>query len=1715
MIGSIRADVGSGKENWTFSGTAADAENRRQFNALVRSITVACGSSHADIPVLMDYLTPYPDDFAAATEAIEFIFRLLYFLTSGPARNLVNSYVKDLDGPRALIELHNSYGRVTQSILSGLRAAIDAFVISPKTPPRSQIIKLKDMRMELAEALGEVATDADFMRDFRHALDPAYRMTYMLLTREPPPSLDELAEFAGREQESIRANSASAASATAAAAASPSKPPTPQDRSPRTGKAGGGNKGRGGGGQKGNGGQRGGRSGNAPRPPYCHFCKKDHPSHKCSLFPAAKAAADREAADRQRRAPPKREDAAVADHDGSSRADSSEWEETSDELAALTGEGCTAVPHDPPTPAVASAAREHEFIDVTVDTAASRHLFNSDTLFTSFSGETPPHFIVPASKPSRANAVGTVTMRVKDVDDQSVDITLDRACKMTNNPHNLLSVPTLLGHTGEARRIDNPDLLGHTITFTSPPATVPLHRTRSGLLALRARPTGTHPSPSRSPLTTPLPLEAAAPADSVTKERPQPRRGTVDWQIRRSYYRALREQGYHTGQPRLDVFTDRKGPVLGNSQEPLFYDGNAYDETWTAHDFFINPPWTSTDIWRTLEKQEHDFALDPEHTSYLTVLPNIKSAPWRHLTLGHHVVEVIPSASTLDLFSRPREHTFSPSALRSAGDEGGPDRVFVQECPVDVLILYRDNTTPRRADDYLKAHVRFGHYGSQHIIRLLEAGVNTGLQLSAKTLRKCDPLCGCVACKLAKTKRPRMGKAKDPDRHQAAAILSHVSTDIHGPVPVTSHSGMRYLVVFVCLRTRWTAAHFMSQKDELLDCILAFMQHVKTLGHAPIHFTFRADNESVYIKGRVRDHFLANGIGLETCPPYLHEGNAYSEVTFRVVFDCARAMMFAMDADPQFWPLAVRHAVWLRNRLPNRTNAWRIPYREVFGKNPDLSTVRTFWSPAYRYIDAPLRKKLDKRVKPQIYVGHSDLGHHLLLDPISGKVQPAGKPVVDEPFDILGKRVATEPAVLRDVLKFDREFDERPAPYQATVPAAYEFSAPHTVTDLTAWCDVDSCTNLALVQADAGPDGATTWMPADAYLTSYDDKWAAFDNIVQHLLRRHRAGLANDLYPLFALVDADADSISDHRRAQALITRVDVSSGTCDRTVYTVAFHPKIDISGSTVHQRTAQQVHFKRSTDFAIACATFAPITTQALTNPPLPDPTSYRQALGRPDHAEWTIAVHNELRALVDKGVLLFGTLPAKSRAIATRYVLKKKLLPDGSLDKHKARIVVKGFLQRHGIDYDETFSPTFQLVSLRCLIANALRHDMRIFHIDVKTAFLNSDLKYDIWIELPENTRSASGHTHAKLGKSLYGLKQAGRDWFTTQHDFLMTYDPRFAQSAVEPCLYYLWTDALRVTILVHVDDYVVATSHESFYREFNRAFDAKFGTNDLGLMNNIMQMGVIFSGSSCALSQTRQIEETAQHYGVLDCKPVYTPMEPSLHLTPAAAADAQYPFRQLLGSLLWFCRCTRPEISFALAYLSPFSNSFSQEHFGALKRVLKYLYTTRARPLIIRQELSDRALPVQVWSDADYASCKNTRRSVSGHLITIGNSPVAWGSKRQHTVALSSCESEYMAMTDAAKSALYVVSFFEQFKAVERPVPLHYDNQGSGYLAGNEVNNDRSKHIDVRHHFIRQQVAQRTFRLDYVPTATNLADIFTKALPREPFERFANLITDAPA
>mmetsp|Transcript_43485 Transcript_43485/g.81431 ORF Transcript_43485/g.81431 Transcript_43485/m.81431 type:complete len:398 (+) Transcript_43485:385-1578(+) len=382
-------------------------------------------------------------------------------------------------------------------------------------------------------------------------------------------------------------------------------------------------------------------------------------------------------------------------------------------------------------------------------------------------------------------------------------------------------------------------------------------------------------------------------------------------------------------------------------------------------------------------------------------------------------------------------------------------------------------------------------------------------------------------------------------------------------------------------------------------------------------------------------------------------------------------------------------------------------------------------------------------------------------------------------------------------------------------------------------------------------------------------------------------------------------------------------------------------------------------------------------------------------------------------------------------------------------------------------------------------------------------------------------ASSWSYAKLRKSLYGLKQAAADWYDLQHRRLMAFDPDLSRSKADPCFYYKVKDGNYFFVLVHVDDYAVAYSDQLYFDAWLAHFRGVPDTDEyldiklIGDVTHLLQMRITRVHNVMTLDQERQISVLAAEYGVLDCKSVLTPMSAHLDLQKGEDAPAAtIPFRQLVGALLWIGRHTHPEIMQPVVYLAQFCTCYGRDHFLAALRILKYLCTVQGRKLTFRggyeHPLPENQARLTIYSDSDWAMGSTDRKSYSGNTVFINGDLVGWYTHKQPIVATSSTEAEYVAVSDACKDGLSLYYFLGEFVQVLTPITIYMDNQGAMFMASNLVTNKRSKHIDLRYHMIRDYINKGIFRLEYISTDKNIADIMTKGLEKVKHRMFTKML-----
>uniref|UniRef100_A0AAV1TFY3 Integrase catalytic domain-containing protein n=2 Tax=Peronospora matthiolae TaxID=2874970 RepID=A0AAV1TFY3_9STRA len=473
----------------------------------------------------------------------------------------------------------------------------------------------------------------------------------------------------------------------------------------------------------------------------------------------------------------------------------------------------------------------------------------------------------------------------------------------------------------------------------------------------------------------------------------------------------------------------------------------------------------------------------------------------------------------------------------------------------------------------------------------------------------------------------------------------------------------------------------------------------------------------------------------------------------------------------------------------------------------------------------------------------------------------------------------------------------------------------------------------------------------------------------------------------------------------------------------------------------------------------TFWRASAKAMEATDLAEPVTFQDAVNGPDQAHWRNAVKAELKSMHLLGVFRAAKLPRGQGAIGTKWVFKIKRKADGSVEKYKARLVAKGFKKKYGIDYTETFSPVVKYVTLRMVIAITKYFDWPLDQLDVVTAFLYGVMKEKVYCVIPEGVEMDGDFDCLELVKAIYGLEQASRVWNETFDDSLEL----IAQTKADLKTRFEVTDSGKCTFVLGIE-----------------------------LVDE--------SDGSVTMCQRRYVNDILKRFGMDECKATASPVDLSTRLVACSeAAKIDVPFREVVGALMHLTTATRPDIAYAVGYVSRFMENPQQEHWTAVKRIFRNLQGTKSHGPHFQP--SDK-IDFRGYTDADWAGDHADRKSTSGYTFMLMGAPVSWGSKKQSSVSLSMSEAEYIALSLAIQEGKWVHRLLcEILAAANEPGPdlvIREDNQSCIKMTKNTVHHGRAKHIDIKYHHIRDEVKRSEVQLEYCETSVMMADIMTKGL-----------------
>ncbi|KAK9928322.1 hypothetical protein M0R45_025465 [Rubus argutus] len=498
--------------------------------------------------------------------------------------------------------------------------------------------------------------------------------------------------------------------------------------------------------------------------------------------------------------------------------------------------------------------------------------------------------------------------------------------------------------------------------------------------------------------------------------------------------------------------------------------------------------------------------------------------------------------------------------------------------------------------------------------------------------------------------------------------------------------------------------------------------------------------------------------------------------------------------------------------------------------------------------------------------------------------------------------------------------------------------------------------------------------------------------------------------------------------------------------------------------------------------------------------DPTTFEEAV---QSSKWRQAMNEEIESIEKNQTWNLVELPTGGKRIGVKWVYKTKLNELGEVSKYKARLVVKGYSQQHGIDYTEVYAPVARMDTVRMIIALTAQKGWKLHQLDVKSAFLHGELKEDVYVEQPKGyEKKGSEQKVYKLQKALYGLKQAPRAWFSRIESYFIK--EGFKCSPSEQTLFIKRKEGKILIVSVYVDDLMFTSNDDEMLNEFKRSMKREFEMTDLGELKFFLGIEVLQRSDGIFICQRKYATEVLERFGMAESNSVRNPIVPGQKICSdecGAKVDATL-FKQMVGSLMYLT-ATRPDLMFVVCLISRYMGSPTQLHFAVAKRILRYLQGTVDHGVYYKR---DGASDLVGFTDSDYAGDIEDSKSTSGYVFMMSGGAVAWSSRKQPIVTLSSTEAEFVAAVACACQAVWMRKVLKEISHDQTGSTLIMcDNTSAIKLSKNAVFHGRTKHMRVRYHFLRDLTKECVVQMMFCGSQDQLADLMTKPLKFGAFKK----------
>jgi hypothetical protein len=1017
--------------------------------------------------------------------------------------------------------------------------------------------------------------------------------------------------------------------------------------------------------------------------------------------------------------------------------------------------------------------------------------------------------------------------------------------------------------------------------------------------------------------------------------------------------------------------------------------------------------------------------------------------------------------------------------------------------------LYRTSIAPKNAPasteiavaaskkvSISELHRQMGHVNHEDLRRMVKEGTVTGIDLDMDS--KPEPCHQCIEAKATALPFPKMSTS-----NRAKKYGDKIVADLWGPADTASIKGRKYYLAFQDVYSHETRVYFLHRKSDAFESYKIYEAWVKLQRGAQIKI-FGTDQGGEFTSAAFTKYLEKAGTVRHLTVHDSPQSNGKAERANRTIMEGARASLLAAKLPEYLWAEAANHFIWLRNRVPTKTLPdYKTPIEIATDNRPDLSNVREWGHKVW--VKKTHSSKLGSKVNNGRFVGIDEESKGFRIYWEDKQSITVERNVYFDESSVL----APETTLIEgETHKDNNQLKKSPKSVDSTenaTPRENEDAARKT--DTTPGKSTEKSFERTQIKGNLSKTGRETT-----------------ESNLPVIQTTHKPSIndpppSNPIQASDGEEEVEAELLGRGRRArQPPGYYKDLLKGDKAR--------------GGGMTAITEEEHDYQLLTvDLDDEDLLFAGVLEDFALGTGIDGPSSLHEALKCDESHKWRAAVDAELNQIEKMGTWSIIEAPADANIVSCKYVFRLKKDEHGNIVKHKARLVARGFTQKFGIDYFDTRVWIVRWETLRNLLAQAASRGSVIHQADVKNAYLNAEIKEDIYIDLPplyHEFRPLPPNLNnkrlvCKLAKGLYGTKQAGRGWYMKLRNTFISLGYKVCNADLG--VFYRFSGTKYTIVAVATDDLTIIAESVESAQLIKTQLNEHFELVDLGEIKWLLGVHITrdYENRTILLGQQTYIDDIVKRFGLEDARPLLTPMEPGADLTPGAphvspiklTARERSSYREMIGALLYCSSVTRADVAYVISTLSRYLEEPTKTHHAAVLRSIRYLKGTRDHRLV----LGGKDPKLRAYSDADWAS-QGHRHSISGFAIFHGCGVVSWSSKKQPIVTLSSTESEYVALTHVVKDLLWHRKLHNElspfFDSITTPIPLFCDNQGAIILSKDSTFHMRTKHIDTHFHFVRETVNNNILSISYCPTDEMIADILTKSLARFKFEKFHSLL-----